>query len=506
MSRSKKRGWGSHSALWIWSLTLGTSTLAYATEPAGPMLIGAASDEVTASAPAEAAPVLPAPARKAEDVREARRLLLDLPGSDPLSAATSDLLLFGAGAIGGAGPDTEEDAQPALTEEETAELDFFGVPPIDETPAEPAQAVPGVEPAAPSAPAAPAPTKAAEQFSPEMLRLCDKLRTVLAKYYPRHQSARSNTPWEVMHAIIAYGVDTQIFREGPGSEKVNAIGYMSYNYPCHGQRMLYLNRGRIDASRGVGVQGHGGQFLAILAQSHVMHDYPMMVDGKQYTLSDLIDTEKATCVAGEELTFKLIALSHYLDSDATWKSDNGQQWSIQRLIKEELKQPIRGAACGGTHRLMGHSYSLYKRRQQNKPIDGEFARAQTFIRDYHRYTFSLQNPDGSFSTAWFERKGNEPSIDRKLKTTGHILEWISFSLSDEELRDPRMIKAVDFLATTLNNHDKHTWEIGPLGHGLHALLIYEDRVFKDVVPVKQSPLAKEHAEFPPLEARLRTDR
>jgi hypothetical protein len=324
-----------------------------------------------------------------------------------------------------------------------------------------------------------------------MLKLCDNIRTVLGRYYVRHQNARDNSPWEVMHAIIAYGVDTQIYRNGPNSEKVNAIGYMAYNYPCRDQRMLLINRGKVDASRGVGVQGHAGQFLAILAQSHVKRDYPLMVEGKKFTLEDLIQREMETCVAGEELTFKLIALSHYLDSDATWTTPNGQTWSIERLVREELKAPIRGAACGGTHRLMGYSYALRKRTQQGKPITGDFQRAQIYLRDYHRYTFGLQNPDGSFSTAWFERRAAEPSIDRRIKTTGHILEWIAFSLSDQELLDPRTVKAVDYLTNLMLTNDRHTWEIGPLGHALHALMIYENRVFKDVVPMPEPSLAED---------------
>ncbi len=360
-----------------------------ASEPSGPMLIGATNDPVASSETQDQADA------SADSVREARRLLIDLPGSDPLSARTNALLLFG-GELGGAGPDDDADA--------------------------------------PSQVAKPAaqPNRTAADISPEMMKLCNKIRTVLSMYYPKCQSARDNSPWELMHAIIAYGIDTQIFRDGPGSEKVNAIGYMCYNYPCRGQQMLFVNRGMVDASRGVGVQGHGGQFLAILAQSHVMRDYPMLVEGKKFTLEDLIAREQQTCLSGEELTFKLIALSHYLDSDASWKTPDGQQWSIQRLIREELAQPVRGAACGGTHRLMGFSYALHKRRQQNKPIEGEFKRAQTFMRDYHRYTFSLQNPDGSFSTAWFERQASDPSIDRRLRTSGHILEWITFSLSDDE--------------------------------------------------------------------------
>ncbi len=325
----------------------------------------------------------------------------------------------------------------------------------------------------------PTPEAPSAQLSPELVALRNKVRQVLAMYYPRHQNTRDNSPWEVMHAIIAYGCDTQLFKGGPSGEKVNAVGWMCYNRPCRGDQILLVNGGKIEARRGPGVQGHFGQFLAILAQSHVKIDFPMLVSGKNFTLADLVEHEKANCTAGEELTFKLIALMHYGDSDETWKSRDGQTWSIQRLVHEELKQPVRGAACGGTHRLMGLSYSVNKRTQRGQPIIGEFQRAQKFVQDYHRYTFSLQNPDGSFSTEWFTRRGNNPDIDRRLKTSGHILEWIGYSLSEDELRDPRMIKAVDFVSTILLNNDKHTWEIGPLGHGLHALAIYNNRMFKD---------------------------
>jgi hypothetical protein len=359
-------------------------------------------------------------------------------------------------------------------------------------------ALPGLRVAQLSAPSS---DTASDELTPELLALRDKVRKALALYYPRHQNTRDNTPWEVMHAIIAYGVDTQLFKNGPGGEKVNAVGWMCYNHPCAGEQMLFVNRGKVDARRGVGVQGHAGQFLAILAQSHVKADYPMLVSGKAFTIADLVEHEKETCVAGEELTFKLISLMHYLDSDAEWTTPDGQQWSIQRLVREELRQPIRGAACGGTHRLMGFSYAVNKRVQRGKPIEGEFRRAQTFIQQYHRYTFSLQNPDGSFSTEWFVRRGDNPDIDRKLKTSGHILEWISFSLSDQELRDPRMIKAVDAVASLLLKHDRHTWEIGPLGHGLHSLAIYDSRVFKNARTQLPS-IVEERGALVPFEAKL----
>src|SRR5262249_28755080 len=137
-----------------------------------------------------------------------------------------------------------------------------------------------------------------------------------------------------------------------------------------------------------------------------------------------------------------------------------------------------GAACGGTHRLEGISNAVKERARQGKPIDGEWARAAKYISDYQRYTLSLQNPDGSFSTEWFKYAADRSrDIDRKVQTTGHMLEFLVWSLSDDELRDPRVVKAADFLAGLLLANPDRAWSIGPEGHALHALVIYHQRMF-----------------------------
>jgi hypothetical protein len=40
-----------------------------------------------------------------------------------------------------------------------------------------------------------------------------------------------------------------------------------------------------------------------------------------------------------------------------------------------------------------------------------------------------------------------------------------------------MAKAIDFLATLLREDTNAEWKIGPLGHALHALALYDARVF-----------------------------
>jgi hypothetical protein len=320
--------------------------------------------------------------------------------------------------------------------------------------------------APPEPPAAPLP--------PELVELRGKIRECLAWYYFRPENVATRSPWGVMHAMIAYGVDTQVISN---NQRVNAIGYLCYNGTCNGQRLFYTQNGQIQTQIGPGVQGHAGQFLAMLAQSRVKKDFPMQIDGYQFTVADLIEHEKLTCRPRTELTFKLIALTHYLKSDEKWRSNDGQEWDIPRLIKEELAQPINGAACGGTHRLTGFSYAVRKREQRGEPIEGQWKRAKTYIEDFHDYTFKLQNDDGSFSTEWFVMRADSPDPARRLQTTGHIVEWLAYSLAKDELTDPRMVKSVEYLTDLLLERKYDRWSIGPLGHGLHALAIYDERVF-----------------------------
>lgn len=333
---------------------------------------------------------------------------------------------------------------------------------------------------------------ATPELSPRLLELRAKVRRVLSWYFNRNLNTRDHNPWEMMHGVIAYGCDTKVRRGGPDGQPLNGIAWLSVNGECHGVRLLTINRrGELDAQVGQYVQGHPGQLMAILAQSHVPMNYPIHTHGREFTMRDLIETEMKSCEAGTELTFKLMGLSHYLDTESTWKDHRGGTWSIPRLIQEEIKQPILyTAACGGTHRLMGLSYCNFKRVKEGRPIDGQFARAKKYVQDYHRYAFALQNPDGSFSTDWFKGRQNKPDTDRKLKTTGHITEWLAFSLPEDQLTDPRMVRAVEFIASILDEGHGHKWEIGPIGHGLHALRIYDRRLFKplDLPTAKEPPL------------------
>ncbi len=329
-------------------------------------------------------------------------------------------------------------------------------------------------------PAPPAPEEVAPPpLTKQLMYLRTRVRSVLSGYYRKDLNSRDNDPWEVMHGMLAYGVHSHIRQGSPRGEAITSVGWLCYNKPCKGQTLMYVNpQGEVRAKYGVGLQGHLGQLLAMLAQCHVSDEYPIRVGNKEFTIRDLIESEKKTCYPKSELTFKLIALQHYIDLNDKWVNDQGVDWDIPRLMREEMAQPIRGAACGGTHRLSGLSLTVKTRLRRGEPLDGEYARADEFIKKYQQYAFRLQNRDGSLSTSWFRGAGDDDDINRRIKTTGHILEWLCYSLSDEELREPRTFRAVTYLANLMYSNYDNDWEIGPRCHATHALLLYDERVFR----------------------------
>jgi hypothetical protein len=317
-----------------------------------------------------------------------------------------------------------------------------------------------------------APIVQSKPLDPVLANRLERAEACLVFYLNNPESTSVRSPWAVMHALLAFGGDYEMVH---GQGRVNAIGWMCHNGTCRTQRMFTPTSVGFKPNVGDGVQGHEGQFLAILAQSNVPLNYPIQIGSSKYTVEDLVRYEMATCKEKSELTFKLIGLSYYLDSNKQWRANDGKIWSISKLIQEELSQPIIGAACGGVHRLMGFSFSVRQRQLQGLQVNGQYARAAKFVKEYIDYTWQLQNPDGSFSTSWYEGRANEPNEERKVQTTGHMLEWLMYTLSDEEIRSPRVGKSIDFLLSKILDKRDQKWPIGPRGHATRAVALYHAR-------------------------------
>jgi hypothetical protein len=309
-------------------------------------------------------------------------------------------------------------------------------------------------------------------------RLAQKVSRVLDNYYTRPFNTRDDAPWSVLHWSIAYGVDAQVSQGGPNGQRVTAIGWLCCNLPSAGKRLVSQRASGLSLPIAPGIQGHHGQFLSMLAQSRVPSDYVFRVGNDELQIADLVDYEKNTCRSGMELTFKLTGISHYTLSNELWKNGRGETWSVERLLKEELEQPINRmeACCGGAHRLFALSYAVDRRRKEEMPITGPWKVADRRIQAYQRKAFEMQNKDGGFSTMWLERLENRSDKNRKLITSGHLLEWLAFSLPKDRLHEPKFERAVAFVVNLLERNQSFDWHEGGLGHALHALAIYEQRV------------------------------
>ena len=139
---------------------------------------------------------------------------------------------------------------------------------------------------------------------------------------------------------------------------------------------------------------------------------------------------------------------------------------------------------------MGFAHALRKRRAEGRPITGQWKRAEMFTRDFVAYAYRLQNRDGSMSTDWFEGRDDNDNLDRKIQTTGHIVEWLLTVTPDSQLQDTRLVNAVRFLLASMYNEREHDWNVGPKGHALRSLAMYYERVYQSGPAWQSSAMAR----------------
>jgi hypothetical protein len=338
------------------------------------------------------------------------------------------------------------------------------------------------------------PTRQTRKLSVELYPLRDQVRKTLAQHARQSFNTRQNTVTEVLDYCLSYGCNTEITLTGSsGGKRENAIACLCWNIPCSGYEPLKLCHGRIVARLGHGTQMRQSQFLSMLAFARVQPSYPLRVGEIQQTVADLVDLEKMQCRSGTDLSMTLVGLSYYLDAPS-WKNDIGEQWSLERMIKEELDQPARSTQNGGLDRLLGLAYAVNHREQHNSSIDGQFARANKYLNEMHAFTLSLQNPDGSWGY-FLSSRGKNPDESASLRSTAYVMKWLAVFLPEEQLEDPRLIAGIKYLLQSINSNRSlrdiaslATQEINSYSHTLQVLSLYNDRCFQsgeeEKVPTK----------------------
>jgi hypothetical protein len=326
---------------------------------------------------------------------------------------------------------------------------------------------------------------AVPDLSPELASLRDHIRRTLVLYFHEPINTADNTPAEVLQFCLAFGCDTEIRYGGSAGTAMSGIGCLCWGYPCGNYQLLLPDQKRIMARIGYGFQEQPCELLAMLAQSGVPAGYEMRLGARKGTVADLVESEKLDCRTGSDLSLKLIALSYYIENGHEWKNRTGEPWTVERLVQEELSRAPAGDNCDTTNRLLGLSYAVQRQVRAGKPLEGQFLRAQTHVAECQEYAFRLQNFDGSWHPAFFAAQGASNDGIGSLRSTGYIVEWLAYCLSDARLEDHRLLRSVEYLATALESLAP-SWnvaaatprEMGGVMHAVHALRIYDHRVFK----------------------------
>ena len=300
----------------------------------------------------------------------------------------------------------------------------------------------------------------------------------------RALSLEDNAAWQILHAVLAFG---RRFDVDHGREQVNALDWVLDGGAMRGWSMKPTEIGlRAELEPGKLGQGHEDQWLAVISQCGLTHKQPIVVGERTFQIYDLLKQSMYDTYEGKECSWSLIGLSRYLvPVDQEWQARDGETWSVERMIGMEAgdegqwEQHINDAACGETHRLIGMTMALERYREQypDNELSGGWQAAQQRIQWAIRAARQHQLSNGAFSLNYFQRSSNSPDLAEHLGATGHTLEFLALALDEEQLREPWVTRAANYLCGLFEKTQQIDLECGALYHAAHGLVLYRERRF-----------------------------
>jgi hypothetical protein len=304
----------------------------------------------------------------------------------------------------------------------------------------------------------------------------------------RFLDADVHTPWQIMHGMLAYRRDYLLRLKG---QKVNALEWIANGATYQGQPWFEKTSfgGHAHPYNGTpyAFQGHPCQFMACLTMCDLPLDFKFKAGaGETVTVSDLIRGAQAEVNDREEVTWVLWFLTHYLEPDAQWTNKDGEPWSIERLVQVETGKTVTAGACGGAHGLFALAYARNSYLTTGRPLYGAWLEADQKVRRYVEEARTLQNPDGTFSSNFFRGPGQSQEFEKRLGSTGHILEFLCVALPQSRLNEEWLRRAVGAIANDLNQNRLAPCECGAMYHSVDGLSLYRTRVWPELDPARRT--------------------
>lgn len=319
-----------------------------------------------------------------------------------------------------------------------------------------------------------------KQSNDPLIELCKETVEVTSR---RMLSTDQHTPWQMIHALLGLRNEFNILHNG---SPVSGLDWIAQGQSYENQYWFERTRhgGRAHPySRPYAFEGHANQTIALISMCGVELDRQFGTSEGSVTMRDMIRHAQMTLSQKDEPTWTLWVLSRYLPPTARWTNQDGEHWSIERLVQEQVAKPMKGAPCGGTHGLfaLAHARNVYL--QQGRPLRGVWLQAEYKIRKYINTARFQQNSDGSLSSNYFRGREYNPDFNKRMASIGHMLEFLMIALPQKELNSQWVRRAINSAATELMNNRKAYVKCSPLYHTVNALNIYLDRV-NPAVPVE----------------------
>ena len=293
----------------------------------------------------------------------------------------------------------------------------------------------------------------------------------------RRLTAGVHTPWQVVHGILAMRWDLML-QSGAAGQDVSAIEWITSGVYHEGQPLWeqtpYGGRGH-PYTHPYAFEGHPTQFMGYMTMANIPLEYEVKTPTKIITIRDIINEAKMQVHTGVEITWTLWALAHYEEPDAQWFNAAGEPWSIERLVKMQVDEPVTSGACGGCHGLFVLAYARNMYLSTGKPLRGVWFEADQKVKRYIEEARSLQNSDGTFSANHFKGPGLSQDFATRIATSGHQLEWLMVALPQSRLKEEWVRKGIQAVANDLVQNKHVSSDCGPLFHGMHGLVIYRQR-------------------------------
>lgn len=307
----------------------------------------------------------------------------------------------------------------------------------------------------------------------------------------RNLDFQVHTPWQILHGLVALRNDYTV-KNGP--EFVNALDYISTTARFKGERWFQRTAKGAKAHPYNGTpydfEGHVNQTLAIIAMCDLPLDHKFtLADGSTVTMADMVKQAQWGVSAKEETTWTLWFLTHYVDQDAQWVNSEGEQWSMERLVRIQNAASTYNAPCGGCHSLFAIAYARNAYVQKHGKLQGAWLEADQKLNQYINAAQSMMNRDGSFATQYFKARGFSYDFNERIASSGHMIEWLMLALPRKRLDEPWLRLGVQTLANDLIRNASQPADCGPLYHSLHALILYKQRMNLNATPEVAPELA-----------------